>query len=94
MTNAVKFKKLFGLYATELWAKPEKEFLKWLNSEAEPEREKGKWIFYDTESDIHDDIQCPFCKTRFMVDAERIFDIGFTVDDLLYCPHCGNPVER
>lgn len=34
MTNADKFKSLFGLYATELWAMPEKDFLKWLNSEA------------------------------------------------------------
>ena len=33
MTNADKFKHLFGIYATELWAMPEKDFLKWLNSE-------------------------------------------------------------
>ena len=33
MTNADKFKSLFGIYATELWAMPEKDFLKWLNSE-------------------------------------------------------------
>lgn len=35
MTNADKFKSLFGLYATELWAMPEKDFLKWLNSEVD-----------------------------------------------------------
>ena len=34
MNNADKFKSLFGIYATELWAMPEKDFLKWLNSEA------------------------------------------------------------
>lgn len=34
MTNADKFKSLFGIYATELWAMPEKDFLKWINSEA------------------------------------------------------------
>lgn len=34
MTNADKFKSIFGLYATELWSMPEKDFLKWLNSEA------------------------------------------------------------
>ena len=33
MTNADKFKSLFGIYATELWSMPEKDFLKWLNSE-------------------------------------------------------------
>ncbi len=34
MTNGEKFNALFGLYATELWAKPEKEFLKWINADA------------------------------------------------------------
>ena len=33
MTNADRFMQTFGIYATELWAKSEKEFLKWLNSE-------------------------------------------------------------
>lgn len=33
MTNGEKFKALFGLYATELWAKPEKEFLEWINAD-------------------------------------------------------------
>jgi Pyruvate/2-oxoacid:ferredoxin oxidoreductase delta subunit len=34
MTNADKFKHLFGIYATELWSMPEKDFLEWINSEA------------------------------------------------------------
>lgn len=34
MTNAEKFQKVFGFYATEMWAKPEKDFLEWINSEA------------------------------------------------------------
>ena len=33
MTNAEVFTKLFGLYATELWAKNEQEFLNWLNAD-------------------------------------------------------------
>ena len=33
MTNADKFREIFGIYATELWAKPESEFLKWLNAD-------------------------------------------------------------
>ena len=33
MTNAEKFKQLFGIYATELWAMPEEKFLEWLNAE-------------------------------------------------------------
>lgn len=35
MTNADKFKSIFGLYATELWVKPEKDFIEWLNADAE-----------------------------------------------------------
>ncbi len=35
MTNADLFRAVFnGLMATELWAKPESEFLEWLNAEA------------------------------------------------------------
>lgn len=34
MNNAELFEKIFGIYATELWAMPESKFLKWLNAEA------------------------------------------------------------
>ncbi len=37
MTNADKFKQIFGIYATELWAMSEEEFLVWLNAEAKTE---------------------------------------------------------
>lgn len=43
MTNADKFKGIFGIYATELWAKPEKEFLEWLNEDA-PDTNVGDTI--------------------------------------------------
>ena len=42
MKNADKFKAVFGLYATELWAMPEEEFLKWLNSESTETEQR--WI--------------------------------------------------
>lgn len=43
MTNDEKFQKVFGFYATEMWAKPEKEFLEWINSEAlETEKDTSK----------------------------------------------------
>lgn len=35
MRNAELFQRVFGMYATELWAKPEAEFLVWLNKEIE-----------------------------------------------------------
>ena len=34
MINAELFRKIFGIYATELWAMPEDKFLEWLNAEA------------------------------------------------------------
>lgn len=34
MTNAELFEFIFDIYATELWAMPEKDFLKWLNAKA------------------------------------------------------------
>lgn len=37
LTNAYKFREIFGIYATELWAMPEQEFLNWLNAEYEHE---------------------------------------------------------
>ncbi len=33
MTNSEKFKDVFGLYATELWAMPQEDFLNWINTE-------------------------------------------------------------
>ena len=36
MTNAKKFKNIFGLYATELWAMTEQELLDWLGAEPDP----------------------------------------------------------
>lgn len=45
MTNADKFKSLFGIYATELWAMSEKDFLEWLNSEVSNSSESPNgWI--------------------------------------------------
>lgn len=55
MTNADKFKHLFGIYATELWAMPENDFLEWLNADAQDmptaEHKTGKWIGYNIEKD-------------------------------------------
>lgn len=43
MKNANKFKQAFGLYATEVWAMPEAEFLAWLNADAQSEIDR-KWV--------------------------------------------------
>lgn len=59
----------------------------------EPERKKGKWIFYETENERYDDIKCPFCKKTYTVDAYRIDDIGFTAEDFKFCPNCGSDMR-
>lgn len=38
MTNAEAFRYDFGIYATELWAMTEEQFLEWLNAECDRER--------------------------------------------------------
>lgn len=43
MTNADKFKEVFGIYATELWAKTEKDFLEWINEDV-PDTDVGDMI--------------------------------------------------
>ena len=51
MTNAEKFQKVFGYYATDMWAKPEKEFLEWINAEA-LEQETVSRESYDHEFNL------------------------------------------
>lgn len=40
MTNADLFLRVFGIYATELWAMPEQQLLEWLNAPCNRERLK------------------------------------------------------
>ena len=52
MTNADRFQQIFGLFATEVWAFSEKEFLNWLNAEPPELTVKaitkcGKCVNYD-----------------------------------------------
>lgn len=51
MTNSEKFKGVFGLYATELWAMPEEDFLNWINTE-----------YKESESAQPEIIACGDCK--------------------------------
>ena len=52
MTNADKFKTVFGIYSEEFWAKPENDMLNWINSEYQEPKSKvdiqpvkhGQWI--------------------------------------------------
>lgn len=46
MINAEKFKKIFGLYVTELWAKPESEFLVWANDDYIEEKSSLNYEYF------------------------------------------------
>ena len=59
MKNAEKFLNEFGIYATELWAKPEKAFLEWLNADV-PDTNVGDTISRQAAIDA-------IIKTDFMI---------------------------
>lgn len=44
MTNAELFKATFNMYATEMWSKPEREFLTWLNDTAD-NKATANWMY-------------------------------------------------
>lgn len=67
MTNADKFEQLFGIYATELWAMPESDFLKWLNEEV-PNRTTEK---PQNERVNCENTKCDHCVNHHYCDYER-----------------------
>ena len=94
MINADLFKDTFGTYATEIWSMPEKDFLKWLNEDAQPKT--GHWIEIAKYSDGRHKIECSKC-------GSHIFDRGHANSYVVkekykYCPRCGyrmvEPQER
>lgn len=83
MTNGERFKDLFGLYATEVWAMPEKDFLEWLNTlttAVEPTKH-GRWV--RKESKQYYWFECSECGYPPPLDKfKREWFSG-------YCPNCG-----
>ena len=82
MTNSEKFKGVFGLYVTELWAMPNEDFVKWINAEYKeieleppphPEREKTIGFMNDLIS-------------RKSALEGMSFSNGLEVDGILYVP--------
>lgn len=79
MTNADFFQREFGIYATELWAMTEQQFLVWLNAPFDKERTKGMQSvqitgWWDTRSEVY--YTCSNCGRRSWHATN-------------YCPHCG-----
>ena len=83
MTNADKFKHLFGIYATELWAMPESDFLEWLNADAQDmptvERKTGKWI----DAVVAGELPVIFCDQ-----CNTFLPLQFGASHN-FCPNCG-----
>ena len=85
MNNAEKFKSVFGLYATELWAMSEESFLSWLNSEYEckDELKKDKWVEHHMRSR-------DYAKIYYQHDCCcDLYESPYR-----YCPNCGMEMER
>ena len=55
MTNAQKFQETFGIYATEMWAMSEHDFLKWLNADT-PQTET-----HDLRTETHECVKQTDC---------------------------------
>jgi hypothetical protein len=89
MTNADKFKRIFGTYATEIWTKPEKEFVDWLNEDV-PEadvvkRKVGKWIKqYDENCWWYECSECGDYPLKTAYGHDMLSS---------WCPWCGAKME-
>ena len=85
MTNGEKFKDLFGLYATEVWAMPEKDFLEWLNTPttaAEPIKH-GRWLYREEHFAFEKE-------PRITAGCSECGHSMYSKHDTLnYCPNCG-----
>lgn len=53
------------------------------------ERKRGKWIYKDDDDTRYGSYWCSECHYGITVDEYRIDDIGFVIEDMNYCPHCG-----
>ena len=53
------------------------------------ERKKGEWFAFDDDNWLYDTYRCSNCRKTITVDSERRDDIGFTIEDMNYCPYCG-----
>ena len=50
---------------------------------------QGEWLIFDDESDLYVDVKCSSCRKIYTVDSYKRDDIGFTIEDLKFCPNCG-----
>lgn len=87
MTNAEKFQLAFNHYATEIWALPEEEFLKWLNEEHEEVRTDGIGA---TKKFRCNKCGLVYYTTLFSAHHDDFYNFDYWVAD---CPLCGEENE-
>ena len=91
MTNAEKFKQIFGLYATELWAKPESEFLKWLQNEY---KNMPQSRLYNTFDSPMWEFTCRKCGKAYLKETATHYDEALNIHYWTsICPECGTENE-
>jgi len=95
MTNAEKFRNVFGLYATEVWSMSEKEFLAWLNRKAQSNQMTGRWIV--EEEDYIKQTRCSECGVNapFVLVADDHYgnNVHGESRKTKFCPNCGARME-
>lgn len=87
MTNGERFKDLFGLYATEVWAMPEKDFLEWLNTlttAAEPIKH-GRWV---PVTNGRGGFECSVCTNYAPSYRDGVEWLS------RFCPNCGAKMDE
>lgn len=69
------------------------EFNKLVEIEVEPVIH-AHWIYIDDGDEKYATYRCSHCHKEVTVDAERICDIGFVIEDLKRCLECGAKMEE
>ena len=78
MNKSENFKQVFGIYAEEFWAKPEREMLEWIAEEAEERTAKVENIEDPAGLGAYGD--CSECG-------------GEVTEQYTYCPNCGAKLD-
>lgn len=95
MNNAEKFKEIFDIYATEVWAMSEEDFLTWINSDY---YQTNEWILCSQTDDSP-------CEDVFCCDKWGNMDVGWltinngrwlceTNDGIIYDPIAWMPLPK
>ena len=90
-SDAIKgAKRLHNLFQSPFYNRDRVEMIEaYFNDIPSADRPQGEWFVFDGESDLYVDIKCSYCRKVYTVDSYKRDDIGFTIEDLKFCPNCG-----